>query len=106
MRPLGITPPPSRTDLSESLSSPLSLRPGTHRPSTNVPSSMESMPALGSPGLFGENRMVTGPLEAAMYSSGPTAMNSAPARLGMRYGAGGGSGVPLGTGTGSLRLGA
>ena len=40
------------------------------------------------PGVFGENLTVTGPLEAAMYSSGPTAMKSAPARSGGRDGAG------------------
>ena len=92
--------------LSESLSSPLSLRPGIHRPSTNVPSSMEAMPAIGDP-VFEENRMFTGPLEAAMYSSGPTAMKRAPARSASLAGAGGGAGAaaaPLGTGMGSLPL--
>src|ERR1035441_526433 len=87
MLPLGIPPPPIRTNFPWLVSSPFSLRPGAHRPSTKVPSSMGSTPAIGAPGVFGEKVTVTGPLPATMYSSGPTETKIAAAGTG-RGGAG------------------
>ena len=79
MLPLGIPLPPIRTNFPWLVSSPFSLRPGTHRPFLYEPSSIERTPAIGGPGVFGENVTVAGPLPAMMYSSGATEMKIAPA---------------------------
>src|ERR1035441_5881712 len=103
MLPLGIPPPPIRTNFPWLVSSPFSLRPGAHRPSTKVPSSMESTPAIGAPGVFGEKVTVPGPLPATMYSSGPTETKIAPAGTcpgGAGTGVGGGTGTAGADGTG------
>ena len=96
MLPLRLLPPPIRKNFPWPFSSPFNLRPPTHWPFTKVPSSIESIPAMGSPGVFGEKVTVTGPLPATMYSSGPTETKIAPAGTGP-----GGAGTGVGGGTGT-----